>query len=208
MFSSVGDPGGAAEGLAPLSRSYKEHPEPPSFPTAVPSSWEPWGHCSLLAVWEGEEPLVWLGNGGSYGPLCLLCWFCNNHGPSAQGSAWISGTELFKWGKTKEWSPPTREDAFSEMCCCGLLHFVGLHIHQMINVNQSHTVIPSLATGFPFQSQAKPEFRTGVTHSWLLPLWLENTKLHFSCCVSQKTGAVDQEYCASLPVLWLTAACL
>lgn len=43
-----------------------------------------------------------LGNGGSCGTLCLSCWFCNNHGPSAQGSAWISGTELLKWGKKEK----------------------------------------------------------------------------------------------------------
>ena len=55
-----------------------------------------------------------------------------NRGAGAQGSAWISVTELFK---CEEMSPPMREDDFSELCCSGLLHLTGLHIYQMMNVN-------------------------------------------------------------------------
>lgn len=104
--------------------------------------------------------------------------------PSHKGRCFLKDTQL--WAPAFCWTSHSSDD----------------------KCDKSHTVIPSLAAGFPFQSQAKPEVRTGLTHSWLLLFWLENTKLHFSCCVSEKTGAVDQEHCASLPVFWLTAACL
>lgn len=85
------------------------------FPTQTRSILScPVPHCSsqqLLLVGclgrRGAAGVV--GDGGSCRTLCLSCWFCNNHGPSAQGSAWISGTELFKWGKKRKELEPSHK---------------------------------------------------------------------------------------------------
>lgn len=97
-----GIPDELAGGIAPLSHPYKEHPATPSAPPQFTAAGNHWSTFPFLLGGEGEEQLVHWGAEGAVEPfVCHIGFAMFNHGPGAQGSAWISGTELFKCEKKK-----------------------------------------------------------------------------------------------------------
>lgn len=146
------------------------------------------------------------GHGGSCGILCLLCWLCNNHGPSA----WISGTELLKWGKKEKNGALPQGKMISQRCAAvgSAFCWSSQSDDKCELITHSNSFCCRISLSVSGQTRGQKGGDTLLASAPLENTFVENTKLHFSCCVSEKTGAVDQEHCASLPVLWLTAACL
>lgn len=92
-----------AGGLAPLSHPYTEHPAAPSAPTQFTAAGNHRATFPLLLAGEGEEPLVCRGAEGAVEAfVCCVGFAMFNHGPGAQGSAWIPRTELFKCEKKEK----------------------------------------------------------------------------------------------------------
>lgn len=130
-----GIPGELAGGIAPLSHPYKEHPAAPSAPPQFTAAGNHRSIFPFLLAGEGEEQLVHWGAEGAVEPFVTLVLQCLTMGQVSRVVPGYQELSFLSVKKRKELRPPMREDAFSELFCCGLLHLTGLHIYQMINVN-------------------------------------------------------------------------
>lgn len=95
--------------------------------SSSPLQFPEWGHCSLLAVWEGEELLVWLGMEGAVESFVCCVGFATIMGQVPRVVPRYLELSFFKWGEKEKNGALPQGKLLSQRCAalgsCILLVF-------------------------------------------------------------------------------------